>query len=202
LVRSGGRLLRGAAERVLPAEQIALVDRTGVVIKLGREGLAALPIYRPDPAIVANIQVALEAVLAEPRARRAVKVRVEDGHVSLAGVVDTVEQERYAVRAVTAVPGVRGLTNDLVVDETLAAEVEARIASLVAAASNGRGQVRVLSEHGIVYLEGSVRSAGERDAIERAALSAAGARVVVNSVQVDGEPPNRAPGTGPLVRNR
>jgi osmotically-inducible protein OsmY len=153
-------------------------------------------------AIEADLRFALESVLADPRARRAVKVHVADGHVSLAGEVDTTDQARLAERAVLSVPGVREVTIDLVAQESLAAAVEGRIAALEAVAGNGHAHIEVLAEHGIVYLEGTVSSARVRAEIERAALGVAGARVVVNNLRVDGEPPERATGTGPLVRNR
>jgi osmotically-inducible protein OsmY len=201
LVRASTGLRRGP-ERIVPAELIAGVRAGELALKVGPDRVRELPIYRPDPAIEADVHLALDATLADPRARRAVKVRVEDGQVTLAGVVDTVEQVTFAERAAAAVPGVRGVVEDLVAEETLAAEVEARIAPLVAQALNGYGSVKVLSEHGIVYLEGTVRRAQARAEIERAALGAAGARVVVNNLQVEGEAPDRGPGTGPLVRNR
>lgn len=197
LVRRGG-----GPEHIVPAEMIEHVDARALTVKLAGSQLAEFPIFRPDAAIEADVRAALASVLADPRARRAVKVRVDDGQVALAGVVDTVEQVRFAEGAARAVPGVRKLLLDLVAQETLAAGVEALIAPLVAAAVNGHGGVRVLTEHGIIFLEGSVRTAHDREAIERAALGAAGVRVVVNNLLVNGQPPDRAAGTGPLVRNK
>jgi len=48
--------------------------------------------------------------------------------------------------------------------------------------------VRVLAEHGIVYLEGRVATKGLRAALERAALAVTGARVVVNYLEVELDP--------------
>jgi osmotically-inducible protein OsmY len=161
-----------------------------------------LPIYRADALIAVEVRQALDETLTNPRARRAVKIHVDDGHVTLAGEVDTIEQVHQAEHAAATVAGIRGMTLDLAAQEALAAAVEARIATLAAASSNGHGPVRVLAEHGIVYLEGGVSSAQASREIERIALAAAGARVVVNNLYVNGELPGHGPGMGPLVRNR
>lgn len=202
LVQERGGWLRPGPERIVLVEYMAALADTGVTLKLGGADFRALPVYRTDEAIEADVQVALASVLADPRARRQVKVRVDDGQVTLGGEVDTVDQARLAERAVLAVPGVRGLVLDVVAQESLAGLVEARIAALGPAVMNGHGPIQVFSEHGIVYLEGSVPSAKARQEVERAALAAAGAKVVVNNLRVNGEPPERGQGTGPLVRNK
>ena len=202
LVRQRRGLLQAGPERIVPAELVDGFARDRVRLKVNAEQVAALPQYRPDSAISADVRAAVEAALADPRARRGVKVHVDDGHVLLAGEVDTTVQVRLAERAAIGVLGVRGLTVDLVAQETLAAAVETRIAALGVLGSNGSAPVQVLAEHGIVYLDGSVPTADMRAQIEQAALAAAGAKVVVNNLRVDGQPPDRGAGTGPLVRNR
>lgn len=201
LVRPSTGMLGGHMEYIVPVDLLT-VSAAELVATIDAATLKTLPTYRPDAAIGVDVQQALEAALADPRARRAVKVRVDDGHVNLSGVLDTIEQVHYAERAVAGIAGVRGYTVDLVAEETVAAAVEARIAPLAVAKANGHGGVRVLSEHGIVHLEGSVVSAASRNEIERAAITVAGVRAVVNNLRVQGEPPGRGPGTGPLVRNR
>jgi osmotically-inducible protein OsmY len=197
LVRARARL-----ERIVPAELIESVGGTGIVVRVSPSAVAELPIYRADALIAAEVQQALDETLTNPRARRDVKVHVDDGHVTLAGEVDTIEQVHQAGRAAAMVAGIRGMTVDLAAQEALAAAVEARIAALAAAASNGHGPVRVLAEHGIVYLEGGVTSTQASREIESIALAAAGARVVVNNLYINGELPGQGLGTGPLVRNR
>jgi hypothetical protein len=205
LIRPRTPLLRPRRERILPAELIESIGPKGLVVKIGPAAIADLPLFRDDALVAADVRRALDGVLTSPRARRGVKVRVEDGHVTLAGEVDTVEQARLAERAADDVTGIRAMTVDLVAQEALAAAVEERIAALVATSSNGHGPVHALAEHGIVYLEGSVTSEQAREEIERTTLGVAGARVVVNNVQVNGALPanaKRRQGTGPLVRNR
>lgn len=201
LVRAPGGILGARAVHIVPAELLSL-SSAAMVASIDAAKLRALPIYRPDHAIEGDVRLALEVALADPRARRAVKMRVDDGHVYLSGIVDTAEQVTYAELAVRRVAGVRGITADLTAEESVAAAVEARIAPLAAAAANGHGAVRAFSEHGIVYLEGSVATQASRSEIERLAITVAGVRAVVNNLHVQGEPPGRGPGTGPLVRNR
>jgi osmotically-inducible protein OsmY len=202
LVREAAGLPRRGRERVVPVEYIESLSTESIALSIGAAHFRLLPEFRPDDAILADVQAALESVLADPRARRQVKVRVDDGQVTLGGEVDTVDQARLAERSVMAVPGVRAIVLDLVAQETLAAIVEERIAALGAAIMNGHGPIAVFSEHGIVYLEGSVPTTQARQQVEQVALAAAGAKVVVNNLRINGDVPERGPGTGPLVRNK
>lgn len=202
LLRAGGGIFKNGPEYVVDANKIAKVSQSGVVLKPGVDALIMLPVFRSDAAIAADSQMALNGVLADPRARRAVKLHVDDGEVMLAGEVDTVEQAHLAEWAVTRVPGVRDVIVDLTAQEQLAHDVESRISGLGLPGQNGHVPVQVLSEHGIVYLEGTVPSAQWRGRVEAAALGVAGARVVVNNLRVSGDTPERGFGTGPLTRNR
>ena len=202
LVREASGLSLRGRERILPAEYIEAIETDGIVLSIGAAHFRLLPELRPDEAILADVQAALDSVLADPRARRNVKVRVEDGQVTLAGEVDTIDQARLAERVVMSVPGVRMLIQDVVAQETLASIIEERIAALGSAVMNGHGPIQVFSEHGIVYLEGSVPTVAARREVEQTALAVAGAKVVVNNLLVNGTALDRGPGTGPLVRNK
>lgn len=202
LLRGAGGIFHNGPEYIVEAKRIAAVTSAGIILKPGMDTLIMLPVYRPDADIAADAHLALAGVLADPRARRAVKLHVDDGELMLTGEVDTVEQAHLAEWAVTRVPGVRSVIVDLTAQEQLAHEVEDRIAALGIPAQNGHVPVQVLSEHGIVYLEGIVPNAQWRERVEAAALGAAGARVVVNNLRVAGDTPEQGHGTGPLTRNR
>lgn len=187
--------------RVVPVALLSQWAPRRISTTVDAAALAALPLYRADAEILADVRDAISSVLADPRARRNVKAHVDDGHVWLAGEVDTTDQVVFVNRAIEHVHGVRELTSDLISQEDLAQSVEMRLR----AAANGSGSfndVTTLTEHGIVYLEGSVPTSQARAEVERITLGVAGARVVVNNLSVGGEPPERNPGTGPLVRNR
>ncbi len=192
---------RGNDEYIIPLHHVETMNNSSVLLKIDSHAVRQLFVYRHDDTLQSEVRLAVDGTLADPRARRNVKVQVTDGEVMLAGEVDTFEQVRQSEWAARAVRGVRMVTNDVVVQEALAYAVEERIATEIGLASEV-SDIRVLSEHGIVHLEGSVPSARVRLDVERAALSAAGVKVVVNHLRVAGEPPDRNPGTGPLVRNR
>jgi osmotically-inducible protein OsmY len=199
LVRPNGA--GGSTLHVVPAVLLTQIAPQRLTTSADANALAALPLYRADGEILADVRDAIAGVLADPRARRNVKTHVDDGHVWLAGEVDTTDQVAFVTRAIEHIRGVRGVTSDLISQEDLAQAVEARLR----ATANGSGtfsDVSTLTEHGIVYLEGSVPTPQARAAVERITLGVAGARVVVNNLRVAGEGPERNSGTGPLVRNR
>jgi len=202
LVRGGGGWLARGHERVLPIEAVAKLEEARVTLALSGAEYARAPIYRPDADIARDLHLAIALALHDPRTRRDIKVRVEDGHVNLSGTVDAAEQRTGAVRAVEGIAGVRGMTVDIVIQEALADLVEHAVTDEISHRGYTGAHFRAFTEHGIVYLEGTVPSGNARAGLERSALGVTGVRVVVNNLRVDGEPPDRADGTGPLTRNR
>ncbi len=127
--------------------------------------------------------------------------------------METDEQVTAARRAVEQVRGVRGMVMDLVASESIGARVEQALAATLAAtqastrddapagtpgdARTGLGAVKVLSEHGIVYLEGSTPTKELSSALERATKGVPGVHLVINSLAIEvGAPhlPTSAPG--------
>jgi osmotically-inducible protein OsmY len=202
VIRRHMGVLASGPERIVPIDRVEEMRLGTILVKLDSTGFSDMPVFRSDSLIERDVNESLAAVLAEPRARRTLKVRVQDGFVTLGGEVDTLDQVRYAEHTVMRVPGVRGITLDLVAQEALAAAVEARLALQRIASGDGPRSIQVLAEHGIVHLEGTVGTQRARSDAERVALTVAGVKVVVNNLRVDGESPERAGDTGPLVRNR
>jgi len=202
LIQPRRALLVRPVQRVVAAELIESLAHDQVKLKLAESEVAQLPVFRSDTAILTDLRLAFTAALLDPRTRRAVKVRVEDGHVSLGGVVDTVEQCVRAEQAALAIAGVRGLTNDIVIEESLAGQVEAALTREITAHHLDGAEVRAFIEHGIVYLEGRAPTSAARYALEQVAVAVTGVRVIVNNLLVAGEPPEHASETGPLTRNR
>jgi len=210
LARPAGGLLRRPAERVLSVEEVSELTSEGLVLGAGTAPIKALTPYRADREIEADLRLALAEALHAPSARRGVKLLVEAGRAHLGGLVETEEEVSRACDAARSVRGVRSITMDLVSTETLGTRVEQRLAAVLKeneapapdpttepqalgerphnGATTGAAAVRVLAEHGIVYLEGRVATKGLRAALERAALAVAGARVVVNYLEVELDP--------------
>ncbi len=201
LVQSRHSLLVHSPERVVALRYVESLREGVLSLKTSVSGFAALPPHRSDGAILADVRLVFQSALPDPHARRAIKLRVDDAEVTLSGQVDTAEQRASAAHAAASVVGVRGVVNDIVITETLAAAVDAAIAAALPD-QRSRGAVRVLSEHGIVYLEGRAANATERAALERIAIAVPGARVVVNNLLVEGESPERGRETGPLTHFR
>lgn len=201
LVTSRRRLL-SRTTRVVDVAHISSMNGTELTLKLSAAEAGRLPIYRTDAAILSSVAESFEAALPDPRTRRSVKVRVEDGHVFLGGLVDTPEVKRLAETVASNAPGIRGITSDIVIAESLAVDVEAGIERALASLKSTGARVRTFTEHGIVYLEGVVPDAETRNALERVAVGVPGVRVVVNNLLAPGEAPSRARDTGPLTRNK
>ncbi|HEV2235517.1 MAG TPA: BON domain-containing protein, partial [Ktedonobacterales bacterium] len=118
LVRPAGA--RGGTLHVVPANLLTQVAPRRITTTVDSRALAALPLYRDDAAILADVRAAIAGVLADPRARRNVKAHVDDGHVWLAGEVDTRDQVEFVTQAIGHQPGVRAVTSDLISQEDLA----------------------------------------------------------------------------------
>jgi osmotically-inducible protein OsmY len=191
LVRPEGGLLRRPPERVLSADEVSELTSEGLLLGAGTTPIKALTTFRPDREIEADLRIGLAEALPAPNARRAVKLLVETGVVHVGGLVETEQQVSAARQAVSRVRGIRTLEMDLVSIETLGARVERQLAAVLAengvARAAGAG-VRVLAEHGIIYLEGSVPSKELRRALERAAQAVPGVKVVMNSLEVAVDP--------------
>lgn len=208
LVRPKGAFLRRPAERVLSVEEVSELTGEGLVLGAGTAPMQALTPYRADRELETDLRMALAEALQAPSARRGVKLTVEAGQVHLGGLVETEEHVSRARGAVGRVRGVRSLIMDLVSTETLGARVEERLEAVLkeneatdltldprafaerpyTGDATGAATLRALAEHGIVYLEGRVATKELCGALERAVLAVAGARVVVNHLEVELDP--------------
>jgi osmotically-inducible protein OsmY len=181
LVRSGGGFLRRGIERVAAVEMLQGAAKDSLILADDAPPLSDLPHYRPDTDIAADVRSALAYAIPSPTVRRAVNCHIEDGQVHLSGVLEREDQVEAVRRAVTRVKGVHTLVVDLVSLETLAARVEQQLAPVLAANGAAPGDVRVLAEHGIIHLDTSVTSPEVRKALDRAARTVPGVRVVINN---------------------
>lgn len=117
----------------------------------------------------------------------AIQITVEDGWVTLAGMVDWQYQRIGAADAVQGLSGVAGVTNDIVIrPQSQPADTQSRIMNaLDRLAAVDRRQLRVtLHGDGRVSLHGSVHSWYERDAAEQAVWSIPGVTAVDNRLAI------------------
>jgi osmotically-inducible protein OsmY len=116
----------------------------------------------------------------------AVKVKVEQGYVTLTGQVDWQYQRSAAEQVVRPLQGVRGVGNQIQVKPHIqASDVKRRIeAALDRQAELEASKISITVEGDKVRLDGKVRAWFEKDIIERAAWAAPGVRTVEDHVSV------------------
>ena len=116
----------------------------------------------------------------------ALKVGVENGHVTRTGDRDWQYQREAAERAVQKLYGVRSVINQITLKpQVLASDVKRRIEdALERQARIEAGQVHVSIEGGKVKLDGKVDSWSDRNAVERAAWAAPGVTAVEDRVVI------------------
>jgi osmotically-inducible protein OsmY len=183
LVSPGRALLGRGMEYVLDARYIQGLATNKIMLTAAAPAFDALPPYRPDAVIEKDARAALAAALPNRNARRGVKFFVQEGAIHVGGLVESEEEVAQARAALERIVGLRGVTVDLVSTESLAERVERRISMTLAAQGVTDADVRILAEHGIVYLEGVAPTREASAALERAARSVHGARVVLNHLE-------------------
>jgi osmotically-inducible protein OsmY len=120
-------------------------------------------------------------------------VDVQRGHVTLYGEVETKDQKGLAGLIASTVPGVRELTNSIIVDKAISKDH--RLQKAVWNALRGvdalREQthtLRVRVKNAIAKLSGSVEQSLQREAAIKAAESVQGVKKVVNAITVGKAP--------------
>ena len=146
-------------------------------------GLAA---RRSDPALAEAVVNALRWHSAVPF--DAIQACLTEGRVTLTGAVTWAFQKAAAEHAVQWLPGITGVTNNIVVKPQASVEdVKARIArEFVQNAEIDAQNVRVEIRGGAVVLTGTVRSESERAQAEHAVWSAPGVTNLDDRLQVEG----------------
>lgn len=174
------------AEHVVDIKDIAQFTTKQIILQAASEGNGHLPVFRDDGAMAQDIATAIDQSLLDPRARRGVHARIEDGKVELSGLLDTEDQNDAILGAIRRVPGVRGVRSDIIVTENIAGFVATALNALEAKGELGENpEIEVYCEHQIAYLSGRVATTKASTAAQRAALNAAGVRLVVNNLVVD-----------------
>jgi osmotically-inducible protein OsmY len=140
---------------------------------------------RPDPDIARAAVSALEWNASVPNDR--IRVKVENGWVTLEGDVDFYFQREAAERAVRTLWGVKGVTNLITVQAApTGADVKQRIMqALQRGASFDADRITVEVDGHKAILRGTVRSFAEMRDAERAARNAPGITEVENHLTVD-----------------
>ncbi len=116
-----------------------------------------------------------------------VKVKVENGWVTLEGDVEWEFEKNAAWRAVEKIAGVKGVTNNIkVTPKAVPSEIQQKIKSaLMRSASFDADRINVKVDGSTVRLSGKVRSWAEKKEAERQAWLAPGVTKVENDIEID-----------------
>lgn len=169
---------------IVPVDRISAIDERGVWLATERTALDRLPTYRPDSAIVADVD---QALWADKMIRefdiKTIDVAVRDGVVVLSGYAATSESKVRAARVARRVPGVLRVENRIVTD----GEVAVAVAQALASDAQTREQrILVHAGHGVVTLGGEISSDNIRAAAEEVAAGVPQVRGVINKIRTPG----------------
>ena len=120
-------------------------------------------------------------------------VDVQRGQVTLYGEVLTEDQRGLASLIASTVPGVRELANRIIVDSAISGDYRLRKAVWSAlrnvdALREHTQTLRVLVEHAVITLAGSVEQPLQKEAAGKAAQSVQGTHNIVNAIKVQPRP--------------
>jgi osmotically-inducible protein OsmY len=116
------------------------------------------------------------------------QVEVNKGHAILYGEVRTTQEKGLASLIASTVPGVKGLTNSIIVEPAMAKDH--KLANAVwnvlhgVPALSGNDTLKVNVKNAVVKLEGVVERSFEKEAAEKAVASVPGVATVFNLIEV------------------
>jgi osmotically-inducible protein OsmY len=124
-------------------------------------------------------------------------VNVHQGHVTLFGKVASQQESGWAETVASTVPGVVGLTNNIIVDSAIAPDHKIRneiwTAFKTIPALENNSTLRIYVNNGQVTLQGEVQGKLAQRAAEKAAEAVPGVSRVVNLLKIvpklSGKPP-------------
>ena len=119
------------------------------------------------------------------------QVEVNQGHAILYGEVRTPQEKGLASLITSTVPGVKGLTNSIIIEPAMTKDHKLAKAIWNAlrgiSALSGNDTLKVNVKNAVVKLEGVVEQAGQKQTAENAAQSVRGVTTVINLIEVKGK---------------
>jgi osmotically-inducible protein OsmY len=142
---------------------------------------------RKDTDIAQAIENAFKWSVLVPKDK--IKIKVENGWVTLEGSVEWEFEKNAARKAVEKIAGVQGVINNIMVTPKVTpSEIKQKIKSaLTRSASFDADRINVKVDGSTVRLSGKVRSWTEKKEAEREAWLAPGVTKVENDIEIDTE---------------
>ena len=180
-VRDGDIVLRGTVGSLVQKAEAARTARAVPGVRRVEDELGVHPMGIDGRADADTKAAILDELTADDRVHAGdIDVDVDDGEVTLRGIVERSDQRDTAERIVLGVPGVKSVENKLgVLTQVSADEIAERLTNVLGIdAVIGADRVMVRVHDGEVTLSGVVRSRADHDA----ALTVAGNSPGVTSV--------------------
>ena len=167
---------------LVPVDAVTLLGRDEIGVSIRGPELDGLPSYRLDRDIEDDLWEALYSSGELSRADLGgIRLRVEDGLVTLEGNVKASSVGTEIKAALSPVDGVAGVTNRLVSDWDVDLAVASYISGAVPKRSNG---ILVHTQLGTVRLDGHIAKEVDRDPIVQGVRSIAGVVAVEDLIDV------------------
>ena len=117
------------------------------------------------------------------------QVEVNEGHATLYGEVRTPQEKGLAAMLASMVPGVKDLTNSIIVEPAMTRDHKLAMAVWNVLQGvptlNGNDTLRVNVKNSVVKLEGVVEHSIQKEAAEKAVASVPGVATVLNLIEVN-----------------
>ncbi len=169
----------GGGEALAPVGAATSIESKQIDLQL--DDPQALTAYRPDGALLREVN---DALFNYPRLRvdlRGMEVRAIDGEVWLRGHVSSDLNRRVAVDQLQGIPGLVQVHDELVADTDVAPAVAAALAQ----DPRTHGQhIGVYPDLGVVHLRGVVENAAAKEAASKIAAAIPGVGGAVNELNV------------------
>ncbi len=176
------RNLLSGRDTLLREQYVTSLGPGPITVSIDSVQLQTLPPYRSDRELQKEVDQIIFDLGFLHIDLKGMSMRVLDSVLYMEGNISSTLRGELARDQVAGVVGLLEIRNELIGDDTLAAE----IARALGQDERTRGlPVGVYPDLGVVRLSGSVRSAGQRDAASEIAKKFPGVRGVINNLTID-----------------
>ena len=174
--------LRSAQDTLLKETYITTLATEKIVVSINEETLRSLPSYKPDSVLQQEVESALFDFTPLHIDLKAITVRVVDSILYLNGNASSALRLDIVLDRVTGVEGLLEIKNQVVADDSLAADLALALGQDV---QTRELPIGVYPRLGVVRLSGAVHNGQQKAAAGEIAKNFPGIRSVTNDLVVD-----------------